>query len=202
MIPSYLHLFHDGPNPLPDMAFGTIQWADKNGYEAKVWSAKHLPDFEQKQWLIDHKQWSCLSDVCRHWAVYTFGGFYLDTDCEIVGDLGFLSVYKWFATEEPPMYVNCAFSGGELRNHVSRHMLDVITAFDFKGYEGRVPLPAWVGPHLQTQVFNQIRKYGDTDGCAIINLSLGFGLTYQQYHRGVRDWPANGIVRHHWAKSW
>ena len=203
MIPKYLHLFHDGPNPLPDMAQSSIEWAKNNGYEAKVWKAEDLPDFEQKQWLIDNKQWSCLSDVCRHWAVYTFGGFYLDTDCEIVGDLEPLRKYnKWFATKEPPHFVNCAFSGGRLHNEISKMMFETIRIFNFKGYKGQVPLPAFVGPWLQTEVINLVFGHTMPSDYSILPLWQGFGLTYQQYHRGVRDWPAGGIVRHHWAKSW
>jgi hypothetical protein len=202
MIPKYIHLFHDGPKPLPDMALSTIEWAKKNGYETKLWRAEHLPDFEQKQWLIDKQQWSCLSDVCRHWAVYNFGGFYMDTDCEIVGDLEPLRKWKWFATKEPPRFVNCAFSGGQLHNRVSALMLEVIVAFNFKGYRGNVPLPAWVGPWLQTQVWDNFCALSSEPGFTIIPTEVGFGLTYQQYHRGVREWPSDCIVRHYWAKSW
>ena len=203
MIQKTINLFHDGPNPLPDMAMSVVDWGSKNGYQTKVWKAENLPDFEQKQWLIENKQWSCLSDVCRHWAIYTTGGFYLDTDCEIVGDLQPLRKYKWFATKEPPRFVNCAFSGGIEGNEVSKAMFEVIRSFDFKGYKGQVPLPAYVGPWLQTSVFDYMSKIlVTTEGYHLLSTSEGFGLTYQQYHRGVRDWPQGGIVRHHWAKSW
>ena len=211
MIPQIIHLFHDGPKDLPMYAADTVAWANNHNYDVKIWKVKDLPAFPQKQWLIDNQQWSCLSDVTRQWAIYTYGGFYLDTDCDIVGDLEQLRKYDWFATFEPPRFVNCAFSGGVAVNRISKAMFDRVSKFDFVGYYGKIPLPAYVGPWLQTEVFISIYGHIKTGnflteddsflGC-VVPLKYGFGLTYQEYHRGNRNWPENGIVRHHWAKSW
>lgn len=205
MIPKIIHLFHDGHKPMPDMAVGTVNFSMVNGYDVNLWTSLDLPDFPQKQWLIDNKQWSCLSDVARQYAIYTHGGFYLDTDCEIVGDLEPLRKYDWFATFEPPRFVNCAFSGGIAGNPISKAMFDRVSNFDFAGYKGSIPLPAYVGPSLQTMTVKD--AFGHSlpfigSKYSILNTSEGFGLTYQEYHKGNRNWPDNGIVRHHWAKSW
>ena len=198
MIPNIIHMFHDGERPLPEYAQSTVAWGDANGYEVIIHNANSLPSFNQKDWLIEHRQWSCLSDVARQWAVYNFGGFYLDTDCEIVGDLGKLMNRNWFATLEPPHFVNCAFSGGTAGNSISKKMFDAVSSFDFKGYTGKIPLPAYVGPWLQTKTF----KDAGLPMSMLIPTSVGFGLNYTEYHSGRRDWPSDCIVRHHWAKSW
>ena len=129
----------------------------------------------------------------------------MDTDCELVGDLDRLRRYDWFTTHEPPHFVNCAFSGGVAGNRVSEAILKEILQFDFKNYKGKIPLPAFVGPWLQTKVCKEILvnpmpivDYKE----AILPLEVGFGLNYTEYHRGNRDWPESAIVRHHWAKSW
>ena len=211
MIPQIIHLFHDGPKDLPMYAADTVAWANNHNYEVKIWKAEDLPDFHQKQWLIDNQQWSCLSDVARQLAIYTHGGFYLDTDCEIVGDLEQLRKYDWFATFEPPRFVNCAFSGGVAVNRISKAMFDRVMNFDFAGYKGKITLPAYVGPWMQTEAWKAFgsfppsymaKLHGGKASYTILPTSIGFGLTYQEYHRGNRNWPANGIVRHHWAKSW
>lgn len=210
MIPKRLFIFHDGPKPLPEIAANSIEIAgfDLN-YDADVYSSLELPQFPQLDYLIETGNWSCLSDIARHYLVHQFGGVYMDTDCQIMNDFTYLLENDWFCTFEPPYYANCAFSGGAKGNKISEALLNEIMAFDFKGYKGRIPLSAWVGPHLQTRVLQKLGiritpgNYLTIHGAVtILPLHLGFGLTYQQYHAGIRAWPETALIRHHWAKSW
>ena len=77
---------------------------------------KFLPDWEVREWneksfdiekacpfvreAYEQKKWAFVSDYIRMWALYEQGGLYLDTDMEIVGDVGeFLKKPMFFGRE-------------------------------------------------------------------------------------------------------
>ncbi|MFP3393795.1 glycosyltransferase, partial [Brevibacillus sp. SIMBA_076] len=60
---------------------------------------KHLPDYEFVEWneenfdincnqfvkeAYEEKKWAFVSDYVRLWALYHYGGIYLDTDVEVL----------------------------------------------------------------------------------------------------------------------
>lgn len=86
-----IHYFWFGHNPKPDILKKCI----------KSWK-KWLPDWEIKEWnetnvdvyLNDYtsyaylkKNWSFVSDFFRCYILEKYGGLYLDTDVEIIGDI-------------------------------------------------------------------------------------------------------------------
>lgn len=88
MIPRIIHYCWFGNNPLPSCAIKCIE----------SWK-KFLPDFEIKEWnesnfdvmshpyakmAYEQKRWAYLSDVVRLIVVEREGGFYFDTDVELV----------------------------------------------------------------------------------------------------------------------
>lgn len=89
MIPKIIHYIWFGPNPYPPKIKKCIE----------SWK-KHLPDYQFMLWneetfdienscdfvrqAYEHKKYAFVSDYVRLWALYKFGGIYLDTDIEIV----------------------------------------------------------------------------------------------------------------------
>lgn len=88
MIPKIIHYCWFGGNPLPASAQKCIE----------SWK-KYLPDFEIKEWneqnfdvnshpyakmAYEGKRWAYLSDIVRLIVVEKEGGFYFDTDVELV----------------------------------------------------------------------------------------------------------------------
>lgn len=57
------------------------------------------------------KKWAFVSDVARLWAIYTYGGYYFDTDVELLEPLDrFLPYDCWFASND----VNFIATGWDL----------------------------------------------------------------------------------------
>ena len=67
---------------------------------------KHCPDYEIKEWneenfdvnccdyvreAYEAKKWAFVSDYCRFYVLYNYGGIYLDTDVELLKPLDILS---------------------------------------------------------------------------------------------------------------
>lgn len=59
------------------------------GYEIVEWNEENFNieafDFSKKAY--ENKKWAFVSDYCRIWTLYNYGGIYLDTDMEILKPL-------------------------------------------------------------------------------------------------------------------
>lgn len=95
MIPKIIHYIWFGDNPYPE----------KVQYCIDSWK-KHLPDYQFILWnedsfdvnttiftrqAFENKKWAFISDYVRIYALYNYGGWYLDTDVEIIRSLDSLS---------------------------------------------------------------------------------------------------------------
>lgn len=93
MIPKIIHYCWFGGNSLPSDVLKCI----------KTWE-KYCPDYEIKRWdesnfdvnshpfikaAYESKAWAFVSDYARLKVVYENGGIYLDTDVELLKNLGF-----------------------------------------------------------------------------------------------------------------
>lgn len=92
MIPKTIHYCWFGRNPKPKLAEKCI----------KSWK-KYCPDYEIIEWNEDNfdlssaplyvrqayeaKKWAFVTDYVRLWAMVTYGGFYMDTDVEVIKPL-------------------------------------------------------------------------------------------------------------------
>ena len=88
MIPKIIHYIWFGGKPFPDKIIKCID----------SWK-KYLPEYEFRLWneesfdvnssiftkqAYENKKWAFVSDYVRVYALYNYGGWYLDTDIEIL----------------------------------------------------------------------------------------------------------------------
>lgn len=91
MIPKIIHYCWFGGKPLPSMAKKCIT----------SWK-KHCPEYIIKRWdesnfdvnccayvkeAFESKKWAFITDYVRLWAMYNYGGIYMDTDVEVLKNL-------------------------------------------------------------------------------------------------------------------
>ena len=104
MIPKIIHYVWLGQNSLPEEMQECIDsWKRfMPDYEIKKWDNQVIDklDIHFVKQAVREKKWAFASDVIRLWAVYQFGGIYLDTD---------VMVYKSF----DDLLDNHAFIGRE-----------------------------------------------------------------------------------------
>lgn len=105
MIPKVIHYCWFGPNPLPKKAQKCIKsWqAFAPDFELKLWNEEtfDVKMFEFTKVAYEEKKFAFVSDVVRLYALYYYGGIYMDTDVELIGTL-------------EPFLNHEAFSGMEL----------------------------------------------------------------------------------------
>ena len=71
-------------------------------YEIKCWSERNF-DINSVPWVkeaIEKKKWSLASDYIRHYALYTEGGIYMDTDVKVFKKFDEFLKYDFFSSVE------------------------------------------------------------------------------------------------------
>lgn len=136
MIPKIIHFFWFGSNPKGEKEQKCID----------SWK-KHCPDYEIKEWnesnvdldivpfvrqAYEAKKYAFASDVLRLWAIYTYGGIYLDTDVELIKSYDDLLDNEGFIGFENNDFVNTGQCVAcEKGNPIIKQMLDYYDNLQF-----------------------------------------------------------------------
>lgn len=113
---------------------------------------KLCPDYEIIEWnesnfdtnsnkyvreAYENKKWAFVSDYVRLWAVYQYGGFYLDTDVELVKSLDCLLHNDAFFSSENDIFINTGLGFGAKKKHpVVKQLLDSYSNISFYKKDG------------------------------------------------------------------
>lgn len=135
MVPKIIHLcwFSDEPYPV-EIKVCLESWR------------RVLPDYEVKIWrmadaraiglayvdeALDARRWAFASDVVRFYAVYTYGGVYMDSDVfiyrrfdDFIPDEGFVTFHEKIEDRQLYFGLQAAFFIGSKGNEFCRLMLD------------------------------------------------------------------------------
>ena len=84
MIPKIIHYCWLSNDPYPAKIQHCINsWKKKlPGYEIKLWNLQNFP-LEKSEWVkqaFEAKKYAFAADYIRCYALYTYGGIYLDSD--------------------------------------------------------------------------------------------------------------------------
>lgn len=112
MIPKIIHYVWLGDNPIPESMQKCMESWKKvmPDYEWKCWDNDSIKEIDSIfiNEAIKEKKWAFASDVIRLYAIYHYGGIYMDTD---------VMVYKSFDS----LLNNHAFIGRENSLHIIGH---------------------------------------------------------------------------------
>lgn len=112
----------------------------------KTW-AKYLKDYKIIEWneqnfdinshpfvkkAYENKQWAFVSDFVRAYAIYNYGGIYLDTDVFVIDNIDKLLENKAFVGYEHPNYPFTAVFGAEKGHPLIKKMLDYYNDLDIQ----------------------------------------------------------------------
>ena len=96
-IPRVIHYCWFGNGTLPEKTVKCIEsWKQYcPGYEIKQWNEKNY-DVNKIPYIMDaykEKKWAFVADYARLDILWKYGGFYLDTDVELIKSLDFFLQY-------------------------------------------------------------------------------------------------------------
>lgn len=208
-IPKIIHYcWYGGQAPGTDMQRCLASWQEYlPEYKVIKWDESNTPfkTFPFLKHLRDRKQWSFLSDFTRLYALYHFGGIYLDTDVELLDNfdplvseevfIGFQ--HKSIAVKHP---VNSAVLGA-LPYHpfINKALEETIRVQSFD-------LNPMGGPPVVSKILREeygLSGYGDQrlSGVRILPCDYFYPFAWNEkyYPECI---TANTICIHWWSYSW
>jgi mannosyltransferase OCH1-like enzyme len=96
----YIHCCWFGSNEQSELIKRCIKsWSDNMPeYEIIIWDENNF-DINSNKYVrqaYENKKWAFVSDYVRLWALYNYGGFYLDTDVEMFKSIAKFSNHDFF----------------------------------------------------------------------------------------------------------
>lgn len=205
-IPKTIHYCWFGRGEKPKLAKKCI----------KSWK-KFLPDYEIIEWNEDNfdinsnlyvkqayesKKYAFVSDYVRLYALYNYGGIYMDTDVEVLQSLDKFLKYEAFIGFESEELCGTGIIGSKKENKMIREFLEPYKSLRFINDDGSFNQTTNV--YMMTDIF---MKYGVNlnNTQQNINDMEIFPKTYfcpLNYGDAQTDFSKDTYTIHHFAGSW
>lgn len=176
MIPKIIHYIWFGRNPYPE----------KVAYCIESWK-KYLPEYQFMLWNEDtfdvnsvqftkeayeNKKWAFVSDYVRVYALYNYGGLYLDTDIEVLRPFNDLLDKRMILGTDGGGYLT-AFMASERQHPFWKNILEHYHMRSFKLQNGTLNMEV-----NNTLLQDELVKYG----YRVLN-------AYQELNEGIVVFP-------------
>ena len=127
LIPKVIHYCWFGGNPLPELALKCIESWQKYcpGWTINEWNESNF-DIGMNTYVKEAyqaKKWAFVSDVARLWVLVTYGGVYMDTDCELVRSIDEFLVHEAVSGFESPTKIPTALMGCQAGHRLFKQLL-------------------------------------------------------------------------------
>ncbi len=201
MIPKIVHYIWFGRNPYPEDVVRCINtWKEKlPDYEFRLWNEDnfdvHSCKFTEEAYA--NKKWAFVSDYVRLFVLFQYGGWYLDTDIEVVRSFAPLENNRMvFGTDEEGFLA--ALIGSEKQHPFLKRMLSVYQNMNFVLNDGKLNMEV-INTYLQNELKNygyqQLNKYQElTEGICVYPddyfevVSLTTGKSHQTQNTYAIHW--------------
>lgn len=120
-IPKIIHYCWFGNKKKPNLVKKCLASWKKTcpDYKFIEWNETNF-DVKSNQYVkeaYDKKQYAFVSDFVRLWAVYQYGGIYLDTDVELINSINPLLKNSAFFTSEDDIHISTGLGFGAEKHH-------------------------------------------------------------------------------------
>lgn len=213
MIPKIIHFCWLSNDPYPkDIQRCIDSWADKlPDYEIMHWNFD-IFDIKKSQWVkeaFEAKKYAFAADYIRLYALYHYGGIYLDSDVEVLKTFDDLLDRPYFLCEEnsPRRLIEAAVMGAEKKSEWIGHCLNYYADRSFAQKDGSYdtkPLPDIITHILQEYYeLNYIEGLGDIEDKEKINiLPVDYFSPKKWDDATVYNVTTNTYCIHHFCGSW
>ena len=158
-IPKVIHYCWFGGNEKPKLINKCME----------TWK-RYLKDYEIMEWneenfnidicgftkeAYEDKKWAFVSDYCRLWVLYNYGGIYLDTDIEILKPLDDLLYNKSFTGVEEEDQIAFGIWGCRRQDKFLGEILEYYNLINYSEYKGNLQ-----GLAIPIHITNMAKKLG------------------------------------------
>ena len=127
-IPKIIHYAWFGGNSKPDYLVKNIESWKKfcPDYEIMEWNEDNFPvsDFRYVKEAYESKKWAFVSDFVRLYAVYNYGGVYMDTDVELFGSIEDMLADDFFTNFENDVMLTVTVFGAKKGSSIVKSVMD------------------------------------------------------------------------------
>ena len=215
MIPKIIHLCWLSGDPYPKkIQFCIDSWKKYlPDYEIMLWDTNRF-DVNSTLWTkqaFEAKKYAFVADYIRFYAVYNYGGIYLDSDVEVIRSFNkFLNLPYFVCSEAVPTSVELAAFGAAKGTAWVKDAMEYYEGRAFvqdNGERAMTPMPIVMGEHLRKKYqwtpIESLSEF-DQDPSKFCVLPLDwFGAHPSDPENGTRyHITANTHSIHHYANSW
>ncbi len=206
-IPKKIHYVWVGANPIPEADQKYIaQWRKLHpDFEFRCWTEKDidLKKYPLVQKAINEHRWALAADIIRMYAIYTEGGFYLDTDVELLAPLHDLLQYEGVACWESKFWFTTAFFGAAKHSPWIKKVLRRYQGFLPKEINNSTFMCTVHSPSVFAEDIYGLKLNGRTciyDGKFAVFAPEFFNPKH--YGTGIMHRTDNTRAIHHYASTW
>ncbi|MBO4844113.1 MAG: glycosyl transferase [Bacteroidales bacterium] len=215
MIPKTIHLCWLSGDPYPKKIQYCIDSWKKYlpDYEIILWDTKRF-DVNSTPWTkqaFEAKKYAFVADYIRLYAVYNFGGIYLDSDVEVIKSFDDVLHLPYFAgIEAGPDGVELAAFGAEKGTPWVKYALDYYEGRNFildNGEMSMTPMPPLMGERLREKyewtLIGSPAEFDADPAKFCLFPQDWFGARPLEEKGGMRYFvTGNTHSIHHYANSW
>jgi hypothetical protein len=207
MIPKVIHYCWFGRGKMPQLALDCISSWRKYlpDYDIKVWNEENfdvnsVPYTEQ---AYRSRKFAFVTDYVRLYAIYNFGGIYMDTDVEVLKNLDAFLKHPAFSGFETECQVPTGIMGGESKNEWFRIQLNKYENKNFILPNGRYDMTTNVET-ISLSMKDESFLFNNTtqDFKGIITMYSKDYFCPKSYLTGKIEITENTHCIHHFAGSW
>ncbi len=207
LIPKKIHYCWFGGAPIPEKDQKCIESWKKfcPDYEIIEWNESNY-DIKKNKYMYDaykEKKWGFEPDYARLDIIYNEGGFYLDTDVELVKSLDELRNNECYMGFEFDNYVNGGIGFGALKgNQDIKRLRDMYNELSFYKKDGELnlkPSPQYLTEFLQERGLIRNNKMQKIDSIVIYPQEF---FAPKNYETGEINLTNNTISIHQYNMSW
>lgn len=169
MIPKIVHYVWFGNAPYPPKVLHCMEsWKRVlPDYEFMLWNEKTF-DVRSSKFTMqayENKKWAFISDYVRNYALSKYGGWYLDTDVEVVKSFNDLLNHRCILSTDESGFIESAVMASEKGHKFFTEMLQLYNSMTFVREDGS----------LNTEVANTYLQ----------NLLTNYGYTYENKYKSL-----------------
>lgn len=212
MIPKIIHYCWLSNDPYPDSIQKCIDSWKKYlpDYEIILWNFNRFPKGKSK-WVdqaFENRRYAFAADYLRLYALYNYGGIYLDSDVEVLKPFDDLLDLPYFIGQENTASgIEAATMGFEKKHPLMKAMLEYYEGKDFINQDGSYndeALPYIIRRCIETRY--EYKLIADTkefvDDASIMNILPVDWFSPKHWFTKEVCCTANTYSVHHFAASW